>query len=166
MLSPKSKKSSLLLCIYKIRFEKLSSSTEIIRRDEVPVSDYLIGTKRVQQMMTFKPNNISFGTGLYNAGNTCYVNSVLQTLSYTRPLVNYLLSSDHSKSCKLSKFCMMCVLERHVKIMLYQDLQYHVPREILLNLSSISLFYNFLNVKALAIFVYSSKKMLMIFCIP
>lgn len=92
-------------------------------------------------MLQFKPTNISFGTGLYNAGNTCYINSVLQVLSYTRPLANYLLSMDHSKTCKnQAKFCMLCTLEQHTRVMLYNDLQYHVPREILLNLSRIILF--------------------------
>jgi len=42
------------------------------------------------------------GAGLQNLGNTCFVNATIQCLTYTVPLVNYLLSLNHSASCK---FC-------------------------------------------------------------
>lgn len=40
------------------------------------------------------------GPGLVNLGNTCFLNSVIQCLTYTPPLVNYLLSGEHKKKCK------------------------------------------------------------------
>ncbi|NXO25482.1 UBP42 hydrolase, partial [Cisticola juncidis] len=45
------------------------------------------------------------GAGLYNLGSTCYLNVVLQCLTYTPPLANYLLSRQHSRFYRLSPQC-------------------------------------------------------------
>ncbi|XP_029862616.1 LOW QUALITY PROTEIN: ubiquitin carboxyl-terminal hydrolase 42-like [Aquila chrysaetos chrysaetos] len=58
------------------------------------------------------------GAGLHNSDNTCFLNSVLQCLTYTPPLANYLLSREHSRSCRQQGFCVMCRMENHVNTVL------------------------------------------------
>jgi ubiquitin carboxyl-terminal hydrolase 36/42 len=45
------------------------------------------------------------GAGLQNLGNTCYLNSVLQCLTYTEPFAAYLQSGKHKSSCKCCCYC-------------------------------------------------------------
>ncbi|EHB05214.1 Ubiquitin carboxyl-terminal hydrolase 17 [Heterocephalus glaber] len=54
------------------------------------------------------------GAGLWNLGNTCYVNATLQCLTYTPPLANYMLSREHKPTCPSLTGCMLCALQRHV----------------------------------------------------
>ncbi|XP_052663530.1 ubiquitin carboxyl-terminal hydrolase 36 [Harpia harpyja] len=53
------------------------------------------------------------GAGLHNLGNTCFLNSTVQCLTYTPPLANYLLSKEHSRTCQQGGFCMMCIMQNH-----------------------------------------------------
>ncbi|XP_074703590.1 ubiquitin carboxyl-terminal hydrolase 36-like [Strix aluco] len=53
------------------------------------------------------------GAGLYNLGNTCFLNATIQCLTYTPPLANYLLSREHGRNCHQEGFCMMCIMQSH-----------------------------------------------------
>ncbi|XP_060950737.1 ubiquitin carboxyl-terminal hydrolase 42 [Limanda limanda] len=54
------------------------------------------------------------GAGLQNMGNTCFLNSALQCLTYTPPFANYLLTGEHAKTCHEAGFCMMCSMQNHI----------------------------------------------------
>ncbi|XP_027705995.1 ubiquitin carboxyl-terminal hydrolase 36 [Vombatus ursinus] len=54
------------------------------------------------------------GAGLHNLGNTCFLNSTIQCLTYTPPLANYLISKEHTRNCHQGGFCMLCVMQNHM----------------------------------------------------
>ncbi|XP_019731408.1 ubiquitin carboxyl-terminal hydrolase 36 isoform X2 [Hippocampus comes] len=74
------------------------------------------------QKMLFPANKLTLkwervyrvGAGLHNLGNTCFLNSTVQCLTYTPPLANYLLAKEHSRVCHQSGFCMICVMQNHI----------------------------------------------------
>uniref|UniRef100_A0A8C9N6B4 Ubiquitin carboxyl-terminal hydrolase 36 n=1 Tax=Serinus canaria TaxID=9135 RepID=A0A8C9N6B4_SERCA len=80
------------------------------------------------------------GAGLYNLGSTCYLNVILQCLTYTPPLANYLLSRQHSRFCDQQGFCMMCIMEDHVRKVLYSSATAIRPRAVIRDLKFIGEF--------------------------
>ncbi|NWR09757.1 UBP42 hydrolase, partial [Paradoxornis webbianus] len=80
------------------------------------------------------------GAGLYNLGSTCYLNVILQCLTYTPPLANYLLSRQHSRFCRQQGFCMMCIMEDHVRKVLYSSASAIRPRAVIRDLKYIGEF--------------------------
>uniref|UniRef100_A0A8C3UVG3 USP domain-containing protein n=1 Tax=Catharus ustulatus TaxID=91951 RepID=A0A8C3UVG3_CATUS len=77
------------------------------------------------------------GAGLCNLGSTCYINVILQCLTYTPPLANYLLSRDHSQLCHQQGFCMMCIMEAHVRKVLRSSANVIWPRAVIRDLKFI-----------------------------
>ncbi|KAI4316436.1 hypothetical protein L6164_024415 [Bauhinia variegata] len=53
--------------------------------------------------------------GLLNCGNSCFANVVLQCLSFTKPLVAYLLDKGHRGGCRRNDWCFLCEFQTHVE---------------------------------------------------
>lgn len=73
--------------------------------------------------------------GLRNLGNSCYLNSVLQCLTYTPPLANFCLRNHHSSSCTFmngsnSSTCLFCLVEKRIARSLSVDLVSESPARI------------------------------------
>ncbi|KAM7472776.1 hypothetical protein LguiA_010959 [Lonicera macranthoides] len=81
---------------------------------------------------------VRIGAGLENLGNTCFLNSVLQCLTYTEPLAAYIQSGKHHVSCRTAGFCALCAIQKHVSRALQSTGRILAPKELVSNLRCIS----------------------------
>lgn len=95
-------------------FQELRQKYTPINPDTTPNGELTVGGGAqtdgipTPRQVLFDPGNLrlkwpksrSIGSGLNNMGNTCFLNSVIQCLTYTPPLFNYLFSDHHRSSCE------------------------------------------------------------------
>lgn len=59
-------------------------------------------------------NTRPVGPGLINVGNTCFLNAVLQCITYAPCLSSEFLRRTHRSSCRKKNACTYCLMESHV----------------------------------------------------
>ncbi|OBZ88895.1 Ubiquitin carboxyl-terminal hydrolase 36 [Choanephora cucurbitarum] len=87
--------------------------------------------------------NRKIGPGFMNGQNTCFLNSVLECLTYTPALAQQLLKQEHSATCRIEGFCALCSMERHMVRCLKDEKSFSkgaaiLPRYFTSNLRAIS----------------------------
>ncbi|XP_057816121.2 ubiquitin carboxyl-terminal hydrolase 20 isoform X2 [Cryptomeria japonica] len=82
--------------------------------------------------------DIRTGAGLRNLGNTCFLNAVVQCLTYTPPLVSHLKNTHHSTPCEHEGFCAFCAMREHVNTVLSSSGRIVEPSHLVDNLSNLS----------------------------
>jgi ubiquitin C-terminal hydrolase len=65
--------------------------------------------------LSWRSNIYPSPVGLINAGNSCFLNSVMQCLMYLQPLFNYIITRDHQSKCHATGFCALCNIYQHAQ---------------------------------------------------
>ena len=97
------------------------------RLDTVPLPKVTLYSR--EQVVLDYSGPCGKGAGMYNMGNTCYLNSTLQALFYIPAFRSYLRHGDHPKDgrCPLQEdYCTICILAAT----LYSTTQQHTIKPV------------------------------------
>lgn len=112
ILNPKSEGAAGEQNVCSTPTKKYVYETSGIHHDGIPAPQKVLFPMERLSMKWVRVYRV--GAGLHNLGNTCFLNSTIQCLTYTPPLANYLLSKEHSKTCTQAGFCMICIMQNHL----------------------------------------------------
>eukprot|EP00092_Neocalanus_flemingeri_P004825 GFUD01005193.1.p1 GENE.GFUD01005193.1~~GFUD01005193.1.p1 ORF type:complete len:1167 (+),score=221.51 GFUD01005193.1:109-3609(+) len=86
------------------------NKTSSIKLDQVPEPKMTLFRREQVELGYRAPAGP--GAGMFNMGNTCYLNSTLQALFHTPAFVNYLRFGGHENSCGSNGFssCTICIM--------------------------------------------------------
>ena len=90
----------------------ISNGFGSIKQEEMPQPKRVLYPP--QKVKLKWPNPRRVGPGIQNMGNTCFMNSVLQCLTYTAPFANYILDGEHKSKCRQVGFCAFCEIGNHI----------------------------------------------------
>ncbi|KZT38955.1 cysteine proteinase [Sistotremastrum suecicum HHB10207 ss-3] len=88
--------------------------------------------------LEYPPEVTSIGSGLYNTGNTCFLNSVLQCLLHLPPILHVLLHHVRNSCPAASAFCTTCRLREVFYSANGPGRKHFVPTPIIKNMNKIA----------------------------
>ncbi|KAL9228156.1 hypothetical protein vseg_003766 [Gypsophila vaccaria] len=132
-LNPKASSSSSSLVACSQQASSLSSSSSSFGSRKADTADFF-----EDAVLAFRMPLRRIGAGLENLGNTCFLNSVIQCLTYTEPLVGYLQSGKHQTTCRVAGFCALCAIQKHVSRALQASGRSLAPKDLVSHLRSVS----------------------------